>query len=484
VILNLIFGSLALLSLALTLWQWLVARRFPLHQRMAEPASPPDPHRSRREEDLTAPPQPSTLNPQPPLTLLKPLKGCDPATEDCLRSWFAQQYTGPVQILFGVAAADDPVCGIVRRLLQEFPGSDAQLVMGIPLPGANAKVAKLAELESLAKHDLLVISDADVRVPPDFLVNIVTPLCEGDWECGGKRGATPLWLQRQIEKAMPKRRRRCALPAHSIRPPMVLDSGAQCGISKSGAQACGLVCCFYRLANPTTLAMQWEAIAINADFWSQVLQSQSLKPLDFALGAVMATRRQQLQEIGGFSGLVDCLADDYQLGNRIARRGHAIALSPVVVDCWSAPMGWADVWKHQLRWARTIRVCQPVPYFFSLLSNATLWPLLWLIIKPAAPVAACAIFWWLARIVTALDFQRRLGQYPGPGGRASPRAQSDRTPEAPSQAPWHYAWLIPVKDLLQAAIWLLAFLGNRIEWRGQQMRLRRDGTLERLNHSR
>ena len=107
--------------------------------------------------------------------------------------------------------------------------------------------------------------------------------------------------------------------------------------------------------------MQWEAIAINADFWSQVLQSRSLKPMDFALGAVMATRRQQLREIGGFAALVDCLADDYQLGNRIARRGYPIALSPVVVECWSAPMGWAAVWKHQLRWARTIRVCQPRP---------------------------------------------------------------------------------------------------------------------------
>src|ERR1035441_8628013 len=130
---------------------------------------------------------------------------------------------------------------------------------------------------------------------------------------------------------------------------------------RSGVRAYGLVCCFYRLANPTTLAMQWEAIGMNADFWSQVLQSRSLKPLDFALGAVMAIRRQHLEEIGGFAPLVDCLADDYQLGNRIARRGHPIILSSLVVECWSAPMGWAAVWKHQLRWARTIRVCQPVP---------------------------------------------------------------------------------------------------------------------------
>lgn len=426
-ILNLIFGFLALLSLALTLWQWLVARHFPLHQRMAAPTSSSDPCSSRREAAHTSPPQPSTFNPQPPLTLLKPLKGCDPATEGCLRSWLTQRYNGPVQILFGVAAADDPVCELGRKLLLEFPAADAQLVVGAPLPGLNAKVAKLAELEGLAKHELLVISDADVRVPSDFLANIVAPLC--------------------------------AVP---FTQPM--GEG-------SGVRACGLVCCFYRLANPTTLAMQWEAIAINADFWSQVLQSRSLKPIDFALGAVMATRRQHLTEIGGFAGLVDCLADDYQLGNRIARRGHSIALSPVVVECWSAPMGWAEVWKHQLRWGRTIRVCQPVPYFFSLLSNPTLWPLLWLAVKPAAPVAACAILCWLVRIMTALDFQRQLN-----------RAPSEGAAQPPSQPSVRYAWLIPLKDMLQAAIWLLAFLGNRIEWRGQRMRLRRDGTLERLDH--
>jgi ceramide glucosyltransferase len=391
--LNLIFGSLALLSLALTLWQWLVARRFPLHQRLPEASLP---------------------NPLPAVTLLKPLKGCDPATENCLRSWFMQQYAGATQILFGVATGDDPVCGIVRKLLFEFPAADAQLVVGTPLPGANAKVAKLAELEGLAKHDLLIISDADVRVPPDFLTNFVAPLC-------------PVTL------------------SHPMR-------------EESRVRACGLVCSFYRLANPATLAMEWEAIAINADFWSQVLQSRSLKPIDFALGAVMALRRQQLREIGGFEALVDCLADDYQLGHRIARRGHSIALSPVVVECWSAPMGWAAVWKHQLRWARTIRVCQPVPYFFSLLSNATLWPLLWLIVRPAAPICAFALCCWLIRIMTALNLEQRLTQ-----GRTL----------------FAQGWLVPAKDLLQTAIWLLAFLGNRVEWRGRQMRLRRDGTLER-----
>jgi ceramide glucosyltransferase len=377
-VLNAVFGTLALLSLALLLWQWLAALRFPLHQRAAAHPFPPA------------------------VTLLKPLKGCDSSTENCLRSWFTQDYTGRIQILFGVASADDPVCAIVRKLQTQFPSADARLVIGESLSGPNAKVSKLVELERLAAHEVLVISDADVLVPPDFLSNLVEPM----------------------------------------RDPKV-----------------GLVNCFYRLANPGTLAMSWEAVAINADFWSQVLQSRSLKPMDFALGAVMATRRQQLREIGGFQGLVDCLADDYQLGHRIARRGYRIELSPVVVECWSAPMGWSEVWRHQLRWARTIRVCQPLPYFFSILSNPSLWPLLWLAVQPGGVSALVALGGLALRVTTTRDLQRRL------------------TGTSPSRG---LVWLVPLKDLLHGFIWLLAFAGNRIEWRGQVLRLRRDGTLAPL----
>jgi ceramide glucosyltransferase len=372
---------LALLSLALLLWQWLVARRFPLHQRVTDASFTPD------------------------VTLLKPLKGCDAATEDCLRSWFAQHYGGRVQILFGVASAEDPVCTIVQRLQKEFPDRDAQLLVSGPLTGTNAKVSKLAQLEPMAKHDLFVISDADVRVPPDFLANVVAPFA-----------------------------------LHPSTPP------------------CALVNCFYRLANPSTAAMQWEAIAINADFWSQVLQSRSLKPLEFALGAVMAVQRKQLREIGGFDALKDCLADDYQLGNRIAKLGYPLELSSVAVECWSEPMSWGAVWKHQLRWARTIRVCQPGPYFFSILSNPTLWPLLWLLVcrTPLALAFACVAF--LARILLARNLQYRLTR---------------------AGAPLSWLWLVPIKDLLQAALWLTAYAGNTVEWRGRRLRLRRDGTLVR-----
>ena len=382
---NTILGLLALLSLLLLLWQWVAGLQFPLHQRAKQfPAAPG-------------------------VTLLKSLKGCDPATGDCLRSWMIQDYAGPVQILFAVAAADDPVCQAVRALLAEFPAVDAQLIVCGPLTGTNSKVAKLIQIERLARHELLVISDADVKVPPDFLQNVLVPLAQPE---------------------------------------------------------VGLVNCFYCLANPSTPAMQWEAVAINADFWSQVLQAENLKPLDFALGAVMSTRRQQLKDIGGLAGLADCLADDYQLGNRIARGGHRIVLSPVVVECWSRTMDWAEVWKHQLRWARTVRVCQPLPYFFSILSNPTVWPLVWLVVEPSSYSLAFFVLCLLARILTARHLQHRLLAY---------RSKIENQKSKISLAP---LWLAPLKDLLQTAIWLGAFLGNRIEWAGRKMTLRPDGTLQ------
>ena len=379
---NDILAALALSSLALALWQWLAAKKFPLHKRISDPGF------------------------APPVTLLKPLKGCDDTTAESLQSWLDQNYSGQIQILFGVADAADPVCKIVEELLRKNPRHDARLVVCAEPLGANAKVSKLAQLEKLAKHDFVLISDADVRVPPDFLINFVAALRD--------------------EKT-------------------------------------GLVNCFYRLANPATTAMKWEAVAVNADFWSQVLQAASLKPLDFALGAAILLRRKSLEEIGGFKSLANCLADDYQLGHRISEKGNRIALCPVVVECWDAPMSWSEVWNHQLRWARTIRVCQPLPYFFSILSNATLWPLLWLLVSLVATKTFCApltAFAFLSiRMCLAQNLQRRF------------------TPERKLISPF---WLVPVKDLLHAANWFCAFAGNTVEWRGRKMKLRRDGTLEEI----
>ncbi|HEU6449063.1 MAG TPA: glycosyltransferase [Verrucomicrobiae bacterium] len=416
--LNFIFAALAVLSFALALWQWLAAKRFPLHKRIAD------------------------FGFVPAISILKPLKGCDDTTFESLESWLKQKYSGQIQILFGVADANDPVCKIIEMLLQKYPEADVKLIVCAENLGANAKVATLAQLEKLAKHELILASDADVRVPEDFLANVVAPFSQ-------------------------------ELVAADVSPLNLIGADSHRLLQKE----VGLVNCFYRLANPATSAMQWEAIAVNADFWSQVLQSQMLKPMDFALGAVMLTRRKILGEIGGFKSLVNCLADDYQLGNRIAKKGYRIEICPVVVECWDSPMNWRDVWRHQLRWARTIRSCQPLPYFFSILSNATFWSLVWLVwslsrltvktraldggagwvISTALPCGVTvAIFFCLARIFIAYDLQKRF------------------------TANWKLVspfWLVPVKDLFQAAIWFFAFAGNTVEWRGKKLKLRRDGTL-------
>ncbi len=382
-ILNLAAAALAFLSSLLLLWQWLAARCFPLHEK-----TPPSGF-------------------APAVSILKPLKGCDETTAAAIQSWFNQTYAGAVEILFGVTDAGDPVCEIVRRLMAENPRCRARLVVCEHPVGANAKVAKLARLQPLAAYDLILISDADVRVPPDFL---------------------------------------------------------NCFVASLRDEHNALVNCFYRLANPATMAMKWEALAVNADFWSQVLQSRTLQPLDFALGAAILVRRRALEDIGGFASLANYLADDYQLGRRIARNGHLIALCTVVVECWETPKNWAQIWKHQLRWARTIRVCRPVPYFFSILSNATLWPALWLAAAAvsgdficAAPMVGCLL---LLRIMLARNLQCRF------------------TPERKLVSPF---WLTPVKDLLQAALWLAAFLGGTIEWRGRKLTVLRDGALVQVD---
>jgi ceramide glucosyltransferase len=376
-VLNTSLAILTALSFGLTLWRWLVSLRFPLHRRMVVATA------------------------LPALTLVKPLKGCDPDTKNCLRSWFLQKYPGPVQILLGVADAGDPVCVVARELLAEFPQADARLVICAENLGANAKVSTLRQLEPLIRHPLIMISDADVRVAPDFAANIA-PMLE--------------------------------------------------------QPATGLVNCFYRLANPSTAAMRWEAVSINADFWTQVLQSRALWPVDFALGAVMALPAAQLKAIGGFAAISDYLADDNRLGRLVAGQHKRIEFASVVADCWEAPMNWKQVWTHQCRWARTLRVCQPFPFFMSILNNSSLWPLLWLAASRQPLTLGLCGGCLVARIATAWHQQSRLMQ------------------SAPGAACF---WMPPVKDILDTFVWAAAFCGNRILWRGERYQILPGGKLQR-----
>ncbi|MCB1127223.1 MAG: glycosyltransferase [Verrucomicrobiae bacterium] len=174
----------------------------------------------------------------------------------------------------------------------------------------------------------------------------------------------------------------------------------------------------------------------------------------------MTVRRTAVEAIGGLGELADYLADDYELGRRVAHSGGRIELCPVAVDCCNAPHGWGEVWRHQLRWSRTIRACQPLAYGASIISNVTLWALMWVALAPGFPAGLGAAACLLMRLLTAFDNQRRLGQ---------------------SAAHIRWVWLAPLKDLCQAAWWALAFLGNRVEWRGRHFRVTRAGRLVSLD---
>ena len=371
---------------------------------------------------------------QPAITLLKPLKGANEHTAHCLESWMTQSY-GAVQLLFGVADATDPACEIVRDLLRRFPNIDAELVITGESPGPNAKVSTLVQLTRRANHDVLCVSDADVCLSTKgFLESAVAPLRDND---------------------------------------------------------VGLVNSLYQLANPTTLAMKWEAIAVNADFWSQVLQSNSMKRQDFALGAVMITRRDLLTRIGGFEALLEYLADDFELGHRIAATGARIELTPAVVECRDRPMNFREVWNHQVRWARTIRACQPLPYFFSILSNVTLWALLLALFGVAGEIAVLGVtdkgalylpFWRNAVTSESRYFIETGYQTTLLAGLAAMLlrmvlgcALAVRFTRRKSY--FDLCWLVPIKDLLQVGVWFAAFVGNTVEWGGRKFRVQRGGKL-------
>lgn len=334
----------------------------------------------------------------PTVSILKPVKGVDADTERALRSWLDFEGT---EILFGVASEEDPACPLIRNLIVQK--QNAHLIICGEQNGTNAKVSKLIQLSTQAKGEILVVSDADVEAPAGLLRDALAKLEDG---------------------------------------------------------RTGIVHCFYELPNMQTFAMRLEAFAMNADFWSQAAQASTLGKVDFALGAAMFIRRNALEKIGGFQAIADYLADDYQLGNKIAKAGGRIEFANLVVKCLEPVKKAGDIWKHQLRWARTVRVSQPAPFFFSILSNATIWPL-WLFLanntRETGFLLVAALF---VRIDTARRNYNKLTN--------SFRGNSQ-------------CFLAPIKDMLGFIQWVFAFLGDNVEWRGQRYKVLPDGKLQPLN---
>lgn len=215
----------------------------------------------------------------------------------------------------------------------------------------------------------------------------------------------------------------------------------------------GLVTCLYR-ASGTSWPARWEALGIATDFAGSVLVARAIGVAEFALGSTMALRSADLGRAGGFEAIGDYLADDYQLGRRITELGYRIVLAELVVETHLPFESWGASWRHQVRWSRTIRVSRPAGYYGYVITNASVWALV-AAIAGAWPVAAASL---AVRILA--------------GVATAGLVLRDR----------HAArlWLlIPFRDLWGFGVWLAGLAGSTVEWRGERLRLDREGRIVR-----
>ncbi len=359
---------------------------------------------SDRRKKLKQPPL--TEHQLPPVSILKPLKGVDPEIWESFCSHCEQEYPQfQIQLIFGVSDSGDPAVEVVRKLQVKYPKLAIELMVCDRVLGTNIKVSNLAQMLPAARHEILLVNDSDIRVPSDYLRRVVAALA------GGGARATQV----------------------------------------------GLVTCLYRGVAAKTLGSRLEALGISTDFVPGVLSARFLeKGLHFGLGSTLAFRRRDLETIGGFETLLDYLADDYELGRRIASTGKKVELSVATVITFLPAYTLREFFQHQLRWSRTIRDARRWGYAGLLFTFGVPWALLTLL---AARGAAWA--WGLF----ALTFALRLAV----GFVAGQAVLHDRQM-------LRNVVLLPLRDLIAPFVWAAGFMGNRVHWRGEVFELK-DGRL-------
>ncbi len=332
----------------------------------------------------------------PAVTILKPLKGAEPLLFENLSTFCTQEYAGAIQIICGVQDRQDPAIAIVERLKTSFPNIDLQLVVDATAHGANLKVANLINMTRHARHDCIVLADSDIGVMPHYLAQLTAAL------------ASP-------------------------------------GV--------GAVSCLYHGVGATGFWSRLSALAIDAHFLPSVLiglQTGLARP---CFGSTIALTRDRLVEIGGFEAFADRLADDYAIGEAVRARGLSVATPNMVVAHVCSESSFTDLWRHELRWARTIRNVDPAGYAGLFVTH----PLAWALVAGAAGspgygaiVGALAI---ACRIVLLRAEKRKFGI-------AAP--------------PYR---LVPIRDLLSFAVFVWSFRGEDLDWRGRRYQIRADGRL-------
>jgi ceramide glucosyltransferase len=341
----------------------------------------------------------------PPVSLLKPVRGVDFGSYDNFASFCVQDYP-EYEILFCVNEMSDTAVPVIEKVMKHFPERRIRILSNAPQIGSNRKINNLALLTREAKYEILMQTDGDVRVGPNYIRELVAPFAD---------------------------------------------------------LAVGVASCFYRAIAQHSLWAELEAVGTASDFFAGALVAEWKEGITFALGASLGTTKTWLARIGGYEAIANLLADDYELGNRVHRAGGKVLLCREPVWTMYPAQGARGFWDHQVRWARTVRLCRPASFIGLLFTHGLPWALLAAAVAPSAWIAAAYL---LAYVLLRFILAWVVGIW-GINDHVLRRR----------------FWLIPVRDLLNFAVWLAGFASSRVTWGGLEY-VMKDGKMMEVSASR
>jgi len=353
-----------------------------------------------------------TVEFSPPVTLLKPLKGVDPRMYAGLESHCRQVYAGVFELVFGVHRLDDPAVAEVARLQAEFPDVAIRLVECTQRLGTSGKVSNLVQMLPHASYDHVIVNDSDIFVSEHYLTGVMRSFRAADHE----------------------------KPVGMVTAPYLGRTGAG--------------------GREKTLWAKLEALGISTDFMPGVLTARKLEGgIRFGLGSTLAMTTAALAAAGGLEPLVEYLADDYEMGKRIAQAGFRVELCGETVETTIPAYGIQGFWDHQMRWARSTRDSRKLGYIGLGVTYCVPWALLTVLASGGALWSfTLLVLASLARISVALSVGVGL-------------LRDDQV--------LHDLWLLPVRDAFGLLFWMWSFAGDTVVWRGEKFHLR-DGRITRV----
>jgi ceramide glucosyltransferase len=354
----------------------------------------------------------------PDVSILKPLKGVDARMYAGFVSHCAQQYAGNFEILFGVSSLDDPAVGEIDRLRAEFPACAIRLIECPERLGTSGKVSNLIQMLRHARYGYVLINDSDIRVSPNYLTRVM-----------GCFGAAAGGQEERVGMV--------TVPY----------------LGRTAAEGNGL-----------TVWARLEALGISTEFLPGVLTARKIEGgIRFGLGSTLAVSRKALADAGGLEPLVDYLADDYEIGVRIARMGYRVELCGETVETTVPAYDFRGFWDHQLRWARSTRDSRRWGYVGLGITYCIPWAVL-------NCIASGFALWSFTLLSLAVLARVSVALTVGVGLLRDEQVLRD-------------IWLLPLRDFFGLGFWAWSFASHTVVWRGERFTLQ-NGRLQHCDGQR